>query len=194
MTPATRHPSPAGIHRVTTRLLRPGTWAWRGHRLGPLADGLVCGLAVPAGRPRHRAGTEVAVTEYSVPNRGLPLSSTLFTWLDPTGQATSQVARENLAKNAFTTNTTDEVSYDFVSCAIWARVELPPVDSNCYTLLVLEQPRLLRIDVFDPTTNGPRSVLAMGAALPFHERALPYRFPSARRFARPASRCPGCCA
>ena len=136
----------------------------------------------------------MAVAECSVPNRGLPLAGTLSTWLDPTGQATSLDVREKLAKNAFSNNKSNDFSYGFVSVAIWARVELPPVDSNCYTLLVLEQPRVLRVDVFDPTTDGPRSVLAMGAALPFHERALPYRFPSARRFARPASRCPGCCA
>lgn len=129
---------------------------------------------------------EVAVAECSVPNRGLALASTLFTWLDPTGQATSVDAREKLAKGAFTASSTDDVSYGFISGALWARVELPPVDSNCYTLLVLEQPRVLRVDVFDPTTNGPRSVLAMGAALPFNERALPHRFPSVRLFRTPS--------
>lgn len=131
-------------------------------------------------------GTEVAVAECSVPNRGLALAGTLFTWQDPTGQVTSLDAREKWLKNAFTANTDQDVSYGFVSGAIWARVELPPVDSNCYTLLVLEQPRVLRVDVFDPTTHGPRSVLAMGAALPFHERALPHRFPSVRLFRTPS--------
>jgi hypothetical protein len=60
------------------------------------------------------------------------------------------------------------------------------VDSNCYTLLVLEQPRVSRVDVFDPSTEGPRSMLAMGAALPFHERAIPHRFPSVRLFRTPS--------
>lgn len=193
MTPTTRHPSPAGIHRVTTRLLQPGTWAWRGGagtRWVRWLMGLCVAWLCLLGGHATAQTAEVAVAECSVPNRGLPLSSTLFTWLDPTGQATSQVARENLAKNAFTANTTDEVSYGFVSGAIWARVELPPVDSNCYTLLVLEQPRVLRVDVFDPTTDGPRSVLAMGAALPFHDRAMPHRFPSVRLFRTPSESLP----
>lgn len=193
MTPATRHPSPAGTHRVTTRLLLPITWVWRGGagtRWVRWLMGLCVAWLCLLGGHATAQTAEVAVAECSVPNKGLPLSSTLFTWLDPTGQATSQVARENLAKNAFAANTTDEVSYGFVSGAIWARVELPPVDSNCYTLLVLEQPRVLRVDVFDPTTDGSRSVLAMGAALPFHDRAMPHRFPSVRLFRTPSESLP----
>lgn len=159
---------------------RPITWlrAW-------LRTCCVAWLCLLGGHTALHAA-EVAVAECSVPNRGLALSSTLFTWLDPTGLATSLDAREKLAKNGFTANNTDNVSYGFVSGALWARVELPPVDSNCYTLLVLEQPRVLRVDVFDPTTDGPRSILAMGAALPFNERALPHRFPSVRLFRTPS--------
>ena len=63
-------------------------------------------------------GTEVAVAECSVPNGGLPLAGTLATWLDPTGQATSFDVREKLAKNAFNSNKSDDVSYGFVSGAI----------------------------------------------------------------------------
>ncbi|MBY0464454.1 MAG: hypothetical protein K2W33_05880, partial [Burkholderiales bacterium] len=160
---------------------RPSYTGW----VGWLHACCVAWLCLLGGQSASLAA-EVAVAECSVPNRGLPLTSTLYTWLDPTGQATSWEAREKLAKNGFTANTSDDVSYGFVSVALWARVELPPVDSNCYTLLVLEQPRVLRVDVFDPTTNGPRSVLAMGAALPFNERALPHRFPSVRLFRTPS--------
>ena len=184
--------------------VRPGGAAWRNPLSGSLsgfgrvgwgsaaAGRKVCWLAwlwmwlsLFGGHATTQAA-EVAVAECSVPNRGLPLTSTLFTWLDTTGQATSLEAREKLAQGAFTAINTAEVSYGFVSGALWARVELPPVDSNCYTLLVLEQPRVLRVDVFDPTTDGPRSILAMGAALPFNERALPHRFPSVRLFRTPS--------
>jgi PAS domain S-box-containing protein len=174
---------------VTTRLsagtgtrIGNGAWTWL-HAV--CASACVAWLCLFGGLAAAQ-GTEVAVAECSVPNGGLPLAGTLATWLDPTGHATSFDAREKLAKNAFTANKSDDVSYGFVSGAIWSRVELPPVDSNCYTLLVLEQPRILRVDVFDPTTNGPRSVLAMGAALPFHERALPHRFPNVRLFRTPS--------
>lgn len=149
-----------------------------------LACWVVC-LCLPGSFMAVHAA-EVAVAECSVPNTGLALSNTLLTWLDPSGQATSLDAREKRSKNAFSANSTEHDSYGFVSGALWARVELPPVDSNCYTLLVLEQPRVLRVDVFDPTTDGPRSILAMGAALPFSERALPHRFPSVRLFRTPS--------
>ena len=126
------------------------------------------------------------MAECSVPAGGLPLTNTLSTWPDPGGLATSIDARDALKKGAFTASQSGDVSYGFVKGALWARVELPPVDSNCYTLLVLEQPRVTRVDVFDPSTEGPRSMLAMGAALPFHERAMPHRFPSVRLFRTPS--------
>lgn len=181
MTPdATDHPQP-GLPSRRERRAAQGTWP-------PLAcwwlAACVCLVWLCIAAPARAA--EVAVAECSVPAGGLPLANTLATWPDPGGQATSIDAREKLKQNAFTALQSDDVSYGFVKGALWARVELPPVDSNCYTLLVLEQPRVSRVDVFDPSTEGPRSMLAMGAALPFHERAIPHRFPSVRLFRTPS--------
>ena len=87
-----------------------GAWAW----LRAVCAGAFVTWLYLLGGPAAAQGTEAAVAECSVPNKGLPLAGTRAIWLDPTGQATSLDAREKLAKNAFTASSDLDVSYGFV--------------------------------------------------------------------------------
>ena len=76
-------------------------------------------------------------------------------------------------------------SFGFRSRPLWLSLDLPAVASDCESLLVIEQPRLDRVDVHVFDQGHESQTLAMGDALPFAARALPHRFINLR-LQRPA--------
>lgn len=163
---------PRPAHCRLHRLARIGAWVLM----------LMLGLGAPAW---------ASVAECSVPEGGLSLDGTLHALADPRALLDADGARQAWAQGRFTAHTPGATpSYGFVAGALWVRVELPPVDVVCNTLLVLGQPRVDRVDIFDPVSTGRVSALAMGAGLPFAERAVDHRFPNVRLLRTPGEALP----
>lgn len=152
-----------------------------------LAGWLLLCLSLALGALPARA----SVAECSVPEGGLSLDATLQSLADPDAALDADDARQAWTQGRFVPHVPGTTpSYGFVRGVLWVYVELPPVDVVCNTLLVLGQPRVDRVDIFDPVSQGRDSALAMGASLPYADRAVDHRFPNVRLFRTPGDALP----
>lgn len=132
------------------------------------------------------AGGAQALSECSVPQDGLSLVPSMAVLPDPAQVWNVNEARRRYAQGEFEAVRAADQSFGFVPGVLWVRVELPPVDVTCYTLLVLEQSRIAYVEIFDPASQGWRSAQVMGAAVPYTDRAVPHRFPNLRLLRTPS--------
>lgn len=108
------------------------------------------------------------------------LSARLSTWEDADGAATLTEARQHWQAGQFTRVAGPPAAIGFVPGALWVHVSIAPPEADCLGLLVLRQPRITRVEIFDAVGASAEPMARMGAGLPFGVRALPHRFPNAR--------------
>ncbi|KFN42864.1 sensor domain-containing diguanylate cyclase [Arenimonas oryziterrae] len=125
--------------------------------------------------------------ECPVPARGQSLTSSLSLLPGDDPTITLAQARDFARAGKFRPLGAATPSFGFVSGALWVSFDLPASDSECKSLLVIEQSRLDRVDVHVFAGDVERQTLSLGDADVFAARALPHRYLNAS-IDRPAGR------
>ena len=128
----------------------------------------------------HWHAAQALTAECVFPEHGTSLAPTLSTLEDPDGRLTLETARDRYASGGFRKHQGGTPSFGFVRGVLWARVQLPAVERDCSTLMVLEQPRINLLELFMVGADGTIETKVMGSGLAFSARAIDHRFPNVR--------------